>query len=108
MQNVLEDLSSLSTIPFTALEQLKGKVEDIIAYGVFESNKNLEDCAHIDIGIGTLIVKIDNNRVYYKFKPSKTLEESIKRSINNGVPTLIERIEDSLSNKITKTYKDLF
>ena len=108
MQNILDDLSTLSTIPYTALEQLKDKVEDIIAYGVFESTKNLEECAHIDIGIGILVVKIEENKVYYKFRPSKTLESRIKSSVNKGVPTLIGRIEDSLSNKITKTYKDLF
>ena len=108
MKRLLDDLSTLSTIPCQFLDKLKDKAEEIVAYDVFESVKNLENSASIDIGIGILLIYLENDSIYYKFKPSKSLDTRIRKSLKTGVPTLVEKIENVLSNKITKTYKDLF
>ena len=62
----------------------------------------------IDIGIGNLVLNIDNDELKYKFIPSNKLENNIKYTLDNGHCPLIDKAEESLQTKILGVYKELF
>lgn len=105
--DALDDLSTLTTIPYINLQKLFYRLNTIIAYEVQETAKNKEQVVSIDIGIGTLNILITEDAVSYKFIPSPSLEQNIVDGINSSDIVLVRDVEDLLRNRIMNTYKDL-
>lgn len=108
MSQIEEDISKLSTIPLQEVQYIFNFIDDCICYNLQESLKNKEENIDIDIGIGTLILGIDDDMLKYKFIPSNKLENNIKYTLDNGHCPLIDKAEESLQTKILGVYKELF
>lgn len=106
--DLIKDLSVLTTIPTASLNKLVNKSNYCICYDVKENLAKGENVTSIDIGIGTLSIILDDDSVYYKFKPSKDLENSLKSTIVNGENPLINVVDNTIKDKILNVYKELF
>lgn len=106
MSNILVDLATLTTIPLTSLERLVDLSTASMCHSVEESLIQGETLTMIDIGIGKLGIKLEDNAILYKFIPSTDFEDSIKKTVLSGKSPLTLKVESTLKDKITKTYKD--
>lgn len=108
MYNIIEDLTTLTTIPESALVKLMSKYNMLISDYVLQDKLTSNDITQINIGIGTLIISNTDYTLSYKFIPSLELEESLVNSLRTKSSPLEITLEKALSERITKTYKDLF
>lgn len=106
--NLKSDISLLTTINEKALDKLTDKVLWCISDAVEKALLNNDNIAEIDLGFGILMISILDNNVKYKFIPSKNLEKSVNDTIINEKNILVDVLEESLVNKITNVYKDMF
>lgn len=107
MYKLVEDLSVLTTIDSRHISKLVDKSFICINDYVQEAIIQGENVINIDIGLGNLLINIDNNQLKYKFIPNNKLEKSIKETYINRANTLERTIESTLINRITNIYKDL-
>ena len=105
--DLIKDTATLTTIPEKALTKLASKAIYSINEAVVESQLANDNVIDIDIGIGNLAIKIEDEEVVYKFVPSPELDNSIKETILNGRNLLEDALEASLVDKLTNTYKDI-
>lgn len=108
MSNLNEKLSILTTIPEKSLSKLTEKSYYVVSDIILEDIMNDKDVSEIDIGIGTIIIQHSGDSIKYKFIPSKNLDITIKSTIINKKNTLEYILEQTLKDKVTNTYKDLF
>ena len=105
---LIPDVSLLTTIPELSLKKLIDKCKFVICHDVQEACLNNEDEVIVDMGLGQLILKIEEEGVHYKFVPNASFEESVSKTILTGASPLTCLVEDTLVNKIEKAYKELF
>lgn len=103
-----DDLSTLTTIKDSTLSKLTKEINYCITDAVCKSIYNEETETNIDIGIGTLTIRFDNNQVRYRFVPSKELEASIASAIIEEKNVLVTALETSLVDKLNNIYKSFF
>lgn len=105
--NLIADISKLTTIPDNVLNKLVNKafycISDIIEDALLEQKKVVD----IEIGIGTLYIELNSDTVRYKFIPNKELESVVKNTVVNKRNLLQDTLEMTLVNRVTDTYKDL-
>jgi ribosomal protein L17 len=106
--NIIEDTAVLTTIPEKAIKKLIEKMVYAINEAVVEARIMGEDTLQMDIGLGTLLIKLSNDSIQYKFIPGDKLEESVKNTFINKQNLLEDALDASLVNKLTNIYKDLF
>lgn len=104
--SVIEDVSSLTTIPKTSLISLSDKAIYSICDCVEEAVLENDSIVEVDIGVGTLKIGIEDETVKYRFIPSAKLEDGVTDTIVNHKNPLVCKIEENLVKKILKTYKD--
>ena len=102
-----QDLSDVTGIPKLTLDNLSYKACTCLGHSVYESLLKKEPLTEIDIGIGTLYIKVEGNDIKYKFIPSTKLETTVSFTIQNKESPLIVDAEKSLKTRIEKTYKEL-
>ena len=107
MTDIIKDMSTLTTISEKSLHELMKKEEYCIVSAIFENMKNNEVLTELDIGIGKLLVKIENNSIKYKFIPSESLEHAIVNSYKQDKCVLVDKLNKSLVDRITNTHKDI-
>lgn len=103
-----QDLSNTTNIPKLCLDNLCLKAEDCITYCVQENLVTREPLTSIDIGIGILYIKLIDDKISYKFVPSSTLDDKIRKAILQGENPLLYKLETSLAARIKSTYKGLY
>lgn len=110
MPKLIEDLSTITTIPEFTLKKLEEKVKYIICHNALEAllNDDSGEGAKVDIGIGYLLLHIVGNCVTYRFVPYPTLEDMMNETLTSKVSPLSNALENALSDKIEKAYKELF
>lgn len=108
MYSLINDLSTLTTIPIVSLNDLVKNSIYCICDSLEDAKLGDEEVTEIDIGIGTLIIKLKDNKIQYRFTPSKQLESNITSTIIEGKNTLVATAEESLVDRIINTYKDFF
>lgn len=106
--DLLDDISSLTTIQRVSLDRLILQANKCICHDVQEVLVNNSDCACIDIGVGNLFIDVNKDSVRYRFEPSSKLENSIVNTILTGKSPVVDDIEKSLISKINNVYKELF
>lgn len=106
--NIKNDLSTLTTIDESVFTKLTNKVEWCISDGIEKAIKNNEKQVDIDIDIGTLIIKFDDDSIKYKFKPNARLEKIVANTVINEKSNLTLNIEESLVSKLINVYKNFF
>lgn len=105
--NVIQDISTLTTIPERSLDKLASKVCWCICDGVEESILQGKDITVVDLGIGQLCVQVCSNEIQYKFIPSAKLERYMIDTVVNKKNPMIVNLESTFVNRITKVYKDM-
>ena len=106
MNEVIKDISTLTTINEEYLKSLVAKSEWCICSYIEESILKKETITKIDIGIGFLSVLVEDNSIKYKFIPNKELEEAVRNTIIDDKNPLKLKLEKSLVDRITKIYKE--
>lgn len=105
MQSLIEDVSALTTIPTTTLNQLLDKVVYCICDGVEEARLKKENPVDMDLGIGILTIFVEDSNVQYRFTPNKKLESAVRAVITENKNPLVCTIEKTLTQKILNAYK---
>lgn len=104
--NLRKDLSALTNVDENYINKLFSKLKWCICDGVSEAEYTNDNSLSCDLGIGKILLTIEENSVKYKFIPSPELEEMVIKAIM-GDNTFESTLEKNLVNKITKVYKDL-
>ena len=105
--DIIKDTSVLTTIPDKVLRKLITKEIYCINDAVEETRLSEGKITDLNIGLGILSIGVLDDKVFYKFVPSKELEDSVKASILNERNLLEDALEAALVDKLTNTYKDL-
>lgn len=107
MNKLINDLSALTTVSVHSLKELAEKANFTIAHTVFENIKSGNPLTTIDIGIGTLYIKLEDENIKYKFIPNKNLKALVCQAATSKESPLINEAEMVLNKRIEQTYKDL-
>lgn len=107
MINIIKDTAIITTIPEKSLKKLVDKVIYCINEAVVEARLTKQSLVELDVGIGTLLIKLEDESIRYKFVPGQKLEESVKNTFINKQNLLEDALDASLVNKLTNIYKDL-
>lgn len=104
---LLKDLYILTDVQENILQKFVPLAEYCIAHDVHESMCFRQELAEIDIGIGTLVVKVDEDSIRYKFIPSENLEKMMIEMVKTHKSPILSKLETNLQTKIEKAYKEL-
>ena len=88
MTDIINDLSTLTTIPYVSLERLVDLSVACISHSIEESLLDDETYTVVDIGVGRLSIKVEDNTILYKFIPSTKLLIN-ETSIYSNVSTIV-------------------
>ena len=105
--NILDDICQLTTIPTASMHKLFDKIGFCVANAVYEGYLNKQTVVETNLGIGNLLVSIENNQLVYKFITSAKLERNIIESIRKNKNPLDIKLEETFANRILNTYKDM-
>lgn len=107
MNKLVNDISEITGVSLNALYELIDKSQLIIAHDVFENLKEKNSQTTLDIGIGTLYIKLEDEKIKYKFIPSKNLDKLVYQAATQKSSPLANRAELMLNKRIDQTYKEL-
>lgn len=102
------DISTISTVSISTLSKFVKQINWCITDAVCKSTYSGDTETNIDIGIGRLIIKYDNEQVKYRFEPSQELDNAVVAAIVDEQNPLVDNLEESLIEKITNAYKSFF
>lgn len=106
-KKLIDDISTLTNIPKSRVEDLFVLMENCMCDYVLEDRKELSDITEIDLLFGTLIVGRENNSIKYKFIPSLYFENKLREALITNKNPLTSQIESKLSDKMLSVYKEL-
>lgn len=106
MYSLIEDLSQITTIPVVNFNQITKKSKYCICDCIQSEILDGNDCVDIQIGIGTLSIKVTDSEIQYRFVPTEDFEEDIKTVVLDHKNPLQQLAEKKLSSRILKCYKD--
>lgn len=101
------DLSTLTTISKLSLENLAEKAIYCMSHTILEAILSKETQCEIDIDIGKLYIKLEQDQIKYKFIPSKKLEETIAFTVKNKQSPLLTKLDLGLAERIEKAYRSV-
>ena len=104
--SLLKDVSTLTTIPITCLNQLSDRATYCICDCIEDTTLAGETVADIDLGIGNLQIQNIDNNVQYRFVPNSALEQGVKDTLINNKNPLVKLAENTFVRRIIDTYKD--
>lgn len=111
MQNILTDVATLTALPQKTLEKLSRKAMYSICDAIYEHKlSNNTDILELDIGIGILLVKVDDTEPKYRFKPNDVFAKYIRKmfeNIDDYQPFASKIAIEDLNRKFDQIYKDL-
>ena len=106
MSKLIEDVSNLTCVSENTLRKFIPTINYCIGHALYESLCIQEEYLRMDIGVGELQIKCDNESVRYRFIPSKELEGIVVTAAKGQSPIAV-KLEDDLQAKIDKAYKEL-
>lgn len=107
MNNINEDISILTTIPKYALDRISLLSKYCVCHYLEDTKLKKEEVTSIDIGLGELLIKEEQDTIRYKFIPARSLEKAIIETLKTGESPLINEAENIFIDRIIHTYKDL-
>ena len=108
MIDVLKDVSTITNIPEKYLLKITEAEKYSICESITELNLLNDVMEEFDLGIGKLIICLEDEIVKYKFIPSESLENTIKDSIKSGKNEFELKLDSSLCSRVESLYRDLF
>ena len=107
MNKLAEDIACLTTIPVSALLDLEKLYGDCLVHNIYENLICGNNPIEVDIGIGTLYIKLEDANIKYKFIPSKNLEETVAQTIRTKTSPVTIAVNTALRKRIENVYKQL-
>jgi len=107
MIEISDDISTLTTIPKTAIDDLFDTEALTISHCVYESACSGQECTKVDIGIGILSISIVDDEIKLKLDPGKKFSEFLLLAAGDGIDPLTIKIDESLKDRVNKIYKEL-
>ena len=107
-EDILVQVSDITTIPQHSLQRLVTTTNYCICNSVYESKLVMEPVTALNIGIGQLFIENTGTSLNYKFVPSQQLEKSLIKTITKNENPLVDKLENTFTQRIIKTYKDMF
>lgn len=107
MTNLIEDVSTLTTINKRNLNKLIEVASYCINETIEEDLLDGSNVSDIDIGIGELHIQYVDNELKFKFIPSAKLREEIIDTIKGKHNNLELVLDKNLVDKITNIYKEI-
>ena len=107
IKNIIEDVSFLTNVSDHVLNKLINVTNYSIGHAIHESICEKEEFAMLDIGIGELHIKVEDDGVRYRFVPTKPLEDMITKTVLTKQSPIITKLDTDLQSKIDKTYREL-
>ena len=104
---VLEELSTITGIAKNGMLKLFDNMQLCICNDALESLHSGEEICELNIGLGKLLLRVDDDEILYKFIPSNQLEKQLIDTIKNDSSPLIAQAENYLCKRFTNTYKEL-
>lgn len=103
--NAVSKFTDFSESQIESLTEILGL---LICHEVFLSTKREEEqVISIGLGIGTIYVKLsENNKIQYRFVPTKSLEQSMIESLNGNNSKLIEYLSKKVDSTLYKKYME--
>ena len=105
--NIVDNISKLTGIPLKYIDKIFQLEQDYICYNIQQSFCNKQNNVDIDIGIGTLSIMVEEDNILYKFIPSISLENDVKKTILTNEAPIIKKLESNIKEKVLNAYKDL-
>lgn len=102
-----KDISFLLGFEEKQTSYINNLIKDTICEDVYESLLNKENITEIDLGFGTLYIQVIEEEIKYKFVPNIEITEDINKVIKNKEYKFKSKINKALTDRITKTYKEL-
>ena len=104
--NIIENVSTLTTIPARKLSNLVDKVKLCLGHELFVGTQSDEQVFEINVGVGNLIITNNRDNISYDFIPTPEFEQLIVNSFDGDDP-LSNYLENALSTRLLNTYKDV-
>lgn len=101
--SVIDDMSTITTIDRNKIKKFIDFEECCIANCIHEREDGI---SIIDVGIGTLSILVEQNRISYKFIPSESLRKKVL-STTKGKNYVADRIEKVAKRITLDAYKDV-
>ena len=108
MDKIEFDISKLTTFPVVSIQKILSRYQDCICYNLQERLDKINEYVELDIYIGKLIIRQNEDKIEYKFIPSSSFESDIKNTILTGESPLVKKLETVVQDKITSAYKEFF
>lgn len=107
MIDLLEDLSSLTHVSAVTWKEMTKRSTSLISHYVVEAIQSDTDSTEVDLGIGVLHLKIDDDSVRFRFDPSRELTRKIQQAVDTGTSSLVLDVDEELGKRFSSTYKEL-
>lgn len=105
--NVSKEIADLTNLNEKHIRKLFSRLQWSMCDGLSAIMDTDDKYVSCDIGIGKIVLIVDDSSLRYNFIPSGELEDSLIKTITTGVNPLEVALEKTLITKLTKTYKDL-
>ena len=106
--DMLKDLSTVTGIKLANLQPVVVKQIKLMAHDVFNTVNSDEDVAEVDIGIGTIQIKIGEENCFYRFIPCAKLSQAIEHTVKTNEDVLVTALEEAVAARFEKTYREMF
>jgi len=107
MNNVINELSTLTSIPEKTLNKLVEKLIYVSCEDVLENVLDEKPTSELDLGFGILYIKHSEGEIKYKFIPSEAFEKAINDTVTKKLNLMEKKLSDTLSKKFIEVYKDI-
>jgi hypothetical protein len=108
MIDIIKDTSTLTTVQDKIILKILDKMIYAINEAVVEARISGQEVVEMDIGLGILKIRLNDDSIQYKFTPGQKLENSVKNTFIYKQNLLEDALDASLVNKLTNIYKELF
>ena len=107
MVNLIEDLSQLTCVSDTTLKKFVPLITYVIGHAVHEGQCEHKDIVEIDLGVGDLHIKIDDDEIRYRFVPSTDLQKTVSKTVTSKTSPIVTKLHTDLQDRIQRTYKEM-
>lgn len=98
--NLKDKISQLTTVPVEHLDRLNNYINLIHSNDVVEEMLNNKDVIELSIFEGTILIKLEDDAIKYKFIPNKEFDELIVETVLNKKSKLLNVAVDKLKKAL--------
>src|SRR5574344_147421 len=104
MNNIVKDISTLTTVPEKTLNKMVEKIVMSICEDARETQLEGKSIVELDIGIGTLYIGIEDlNAIKYKFIPNDDLIKNVQLTLKGK----LNLMEGTLNTAIAQAFENV-